>query len=206
MRISLVPILLSTLLFAGCDTSPGGSPGQAEANEAPPTVSIESEAAAPMDGKVGITPDNTRVEFIGTHAPGKTEPRKGEFQKFVGHLELKEQKLSSIRVDIDTTSIKTEIDKLTNHLKSPDFFDVNEHPEAKFESTSIDAQTKGKAKVTGNLTLLGKTQSITFPVTYSAAENLVLTADFMIDRTKFGMDYGLDNVEKEVQIIINVGK
>ncbi|MEX0793400.1 MAG: YceI family protein [Pirellulaceae bacterium] len=206
MKISIVPTLLAVLFFTGCGATDSENPSDTPPVEAPPAASTESEEMAEVDGKVGITPDNTRIEFVGTHAPGKTEPRKGEFNKFMGHVELEDQTLKAIHVDIDTTSLKTEIEKLTNHLKSPDFFDVNEHPQASFTSTAIQADGEGKAQVTGDLTLLGKTESIQFPATYSTEDGLKLSADFMIDRTKFGMDYGQDNVEKEVQIIISVGK
>lgn len=205
MRISTLSTLLAVLFLSGCDATNSENPNDPPPVEAPPADSSDSEEMAEVDGKVGITPDNTRIEFIGAHAPGKTEPRKGEFNKFMGHVDLDAQELQAIHVDIDTTSLKTEIDKLTNHLKSPDFFNVNEHPQASFNSTAIQSDGDGKATVTGDLTLLGKTESIQFPVTYSTEDGLKLTADFVIDRTKFGMNYGQDNVEKEVQIIISVG-
>jgi len=206
MKISTQLMLLAVVFLTGCGATNPENPQETPVNEAPPAASAESEEMAEVDGKVGITPDNTRIEFIGTHAPGSTEPRKGEFNKFMGHVDLDAQVLQAIHVDIDTTSLKTEIEKLTNHLKSPDFFDVNEHPQASFSSTAIESDGDGNAKVTGDLTLLGKTESIQFPATYSTEDGLKLSADFVVDRTKFGMDYGQDNVEKEVQIIISVGK
>jgi polyisoprenoid-binding protein YceI len=204
MRITIVPILLSIFLLAGCREPIADSLVEPPpASAASPT---ESEESTEVEGRVGITPDNTTIEFVGTHAPGKTEPRKGEFNKFMGHVELAEQELTAIRVDIDTTSVTTEIENLTKHLKSPDFFDINEHPHAKFESTKIESTGSGTAQVTGEMTLLGTTETIEFPVTYSTNDGFTLVADFVIDRTKFGMDYGSDKVEKEVQIIISVGK
>jgi polyisoprenoid-binding protein YceI len=58
--------------------------------------------------------------------------------------------------------------------------------------------------ITGDLTLLGKTQPITFPATVSTENGFDLQAEFQIDRTKFGMDYGTENVLKEVDMTITV--
>lgn len=79
--------------------------------------------------------------------------------------------------------------KLTGHLKSGDFFDVENNPTATFVITSVD-QTGGMA-ITGDLTVKGITQSITFPAEVAATDAGVVMkgAPFMIDRTKFGIEY-----------------
>lgn len=161
-----------------------------------------SDAAA-----ADLTPANTKIQFVGTHSGDKPDPRTGTFEKFSGEAKVDAGKLSSVSVDIDTTSLKTNIDKLTTHLKSADFFNVNEYPTAKFVSTKIEAGAGGEAKVTGKLTLLGETKEISFPAKVAiSGSDLSLKADFTIDRTQFGMTYGQGQVENKVQLTITVGK
>jgi polyisoprenoid-binding protein YceI len=56
------------------------------------------------------------------------------------------------------------------------------------------------------LTLLKETKSITFPATVTAGKDLKLNAEFKIDRTTFGMNYGAGKVENEVAMKISIGK
>lgn len=167
----------------------------------------EDTTAADGDSIV-LTPDNTTIAFIGSHVTDeKPDPkaRKGQFKKFDGTAVVEGGELKSLQVAIDTTSITTEQDKLTNHLKSPDFFDVNQHPEASFTATKIEAGEAGQVVVTGDLTLLGTTKTISFPATVSTEDGLKLDAEFTIQRTAFGMEYGPDKVQDEVQMMVTIG-
>ena len=77
---------------------------------------------------------------------------------------------------IETDSLYSDNAKLTAHLKSPDFFDVKTNPKAKFVSTKVEKDGH-KYKVTGELTLNGKTKEISFPAKITArAAELKLTA------------------------------
>lgn len=79
--------------------------------------------------------------------------------------------------------------KLKGHLESPDFFDVVNNPTSSFKIVSVD-QTEGVV-ITGDLTIKGITQSISFPAEVAATEAGVVMkgAPFTIDRTKFGIEY-----------------
>lgn len=167
-------------------------------------VPIESGAAA-------LTQENTKIVFVGTHSGVKPDPRTGGFEKFTGKVDVdtNTKSLKSVSVDIETASVWTEIPNLTNHLKSADFFDVREHPQAAFQSTSIKADdaTAGSVTITGNLTLHGATKEISFPAKFSITdEGLTLTSKFSIDRTEFGMTFGADRVEKEVSLTVVIGE
>ena len=60
-------------------------------------------------------------------------------------------------------------------------------------------------KIVGDLTLLGKTKSISFPASVKTTDGgLQLKSEFTIDRTDFGMDYGLDGVEKPVTLNVSI--
>ncbi|QDU77810.1 hypothetical protein Pan97_48890 [Bremerella volcania] len=168
------------------------------------TTTVAEEASGPVEVK--LTPENTLIQFVGTHKGDKPDPRTGKFGKFNGMVQAADGKLTEIKVVIDTASLETEIEKLTNHLKSPDFFDVRENPEAKFVSKSIEAADDGTVKITGDLTLLGETKSISFPAKVKVGKDITLDAEFVINRVDFGMDYGTDNVHEDVTMTIKVGK
>lgn len=190
------------------------SPAQEEAKPAPETgaemkqpettETVALETAGPVE--VTLSPDNTLIQFVGTHVGDKPDPRTGKFGKFKGTAKAADGKLTSVAVTIETASLETEIDKLTNHLKNADFFDVRRHPEAKFTSTKIEYGDDGTAKITGDLTLLDKTKSITFPAKVTVGKDVKLNAEFVIDRLEFGMDYSPDKVHKDVTMTIKVGK
>ncbi|WP_346881220.1 YceI family protein [uncultured Algibacter sp.] len=81
--------------------------------------------------------------------------------------------------------------KLLGHLKSPDFFDVENHSNASFTITSLE-ETAGKTMLSGNLSLKGNENNVTFPVSVSHDNNaMTLTSEaFTIDRTKWNVKYG----------------
>jgi polyisoprenoid-binding protein YceI len=71
---------------------------------------------------------------------------------------------SSIDVVIDAASVNTRNAQRDTHLKSPDFFDVANHPKITFKSTKIEKAGKGKFKVTGDFTMRGVTKPLTLDV------------------------------------------
>lgn len=162
--------------------------------------------AAIADGEVALTPDNTDVVFIGTHAdPAKPDPRTCEFTDFDGTATVEDGALTAVSVTIQTEGITTFNPMLTDHLRNPDFFNALEYPEAKFESTSIEAGEDGTVTITGDLTLLAETKPVTFPATVSTEDGLTLNAEFTIDRTEWGMTARQDGVLKEVELQIIIG-
>jgi polyisoprenoid-binding protein YceI len=86
--------------------------------------------------------------------------------------------------------------KLTGHLKSPDFFNVEASPETTFEIASVEpiegaAAGAANYNVKGNLTIKGITKAITFPATITTNETGVqANAQFDIDRTEWDIKYG----------------
>lgn len=111
-----------------------------------------------------------------------------------GSLSVKKNKVTKGNFVIDMTSItcadltdKGYNAKLVGHLKSDDFFGVAKHAEASFVVTSSTAFVNGKASVTGNITIKGKTESITFDVMQSGK---TYTATIKVDRSKFDVRYG----------------
>ena len=169
---------------------------------APKPVALKSGVAT-------LAPANTRIGFVGEHEGPKPDPRKGGFAKFAGKVQVgSDGSIQSVGFDIDTASLFTELPKLTGHLKSPDFFDVRQHPKASFRSTSVAAAKKpGEVNVTGKFTLLGETKEIVIPAAVSASpKGITLVSNFAFDRTKYGMTYGEGKVKKKVAISVVVGQ
>ncbi|MDX5482557.1 MAG: YceI family protein [Hymenobacteraceae bacterium] len=86
--------------------------------------------------------------------------------------------------------------KLIGHLKSDDFFSVEKHPTATFKITNVKpianaAAGKPNTTVTGDLTIKGITQQISFPATVTVKNGVAsAVADVTVDRSKFDVRYG----------------
>lgn len=110
-----------------------------------------------------------------------------------GHLNFDKDILTGGSFEIDMTSITvTDLEgeykgKLEGHLKSDDFFGVTKFPSASLSFTSVESTGKNSYKVTGDITIKGKTESISFDLSvYGNKAN----ASLKIDRTKFDVRYG----------------
>lgn len=164
--------------------------------------------AVPFSTVVRLAPENTRIEFVGTHVGEDPKPRLGGFSKFEGLLGVDPEKkqVTSFDLELQIGSIWTEFDNLTRHLMNEDFFETDKYPSARFRSSRILNLQNGTCNVVGQLTLHGQTAEVTFPASYRFEEGgLVLTAQFFLDRTAFGMDKMTDGVEKMVSINLMVG-
>ncbi len=117
-----------------------------------------------------IDPSHSTAQFSVRHMMMATV--RGTFDKLTGTVNLddKDPTKSTLEVKIDATSINTRDAKRDAHLKSPDFFDVANHPEITFKSTKIAKAGKDKFKVTGDLTMRGVTKPVTLDVTGPSPE------------------------------------
>lgn len=150
---------------------------------------------------IALSGTNTKITFVGTKPDGKHE---GGFKAVAGTATTGADPTAlKLSVDIDVNSLWSDDEKLTGHLKAPDFFDVKNHPKAKFAITKVE-KAGDAYTVTGDLTLLGKTKPVTFPAKISTAEGLSLTASFKIDRTEWGMTYGKGKIDDHVALTVAV--
>jgi len=106
-----------------------------------------------------IDPYHSSVLFSVKHVVGKVT---GRFDKFSGTYEYDPNKLGdlSAQATIDVSSVNTGIEKRDNHLRSPDFFDVQKYPTMTFKSTQISDVNGNRAKLHGDLTLHGVTKPV----------------------------------------------
>jgi polyisoprenoid-binding protein YceI len=165
------------------------------------------ESASP--GTIALSPANAQIQFIGKHTDNKPD-RVGVFTEFTGQatIDPATNTLKSVTVDIPINSVATAFDKLTDHLKSPDFFDAREHPTAKFESTSIAAGEKpGQQIVNGKLTLMGTSKDVSFPAEVAVADGEVkLNGHLTIKRSEYGMNKMLEGVKDDVDLNVSIGE
>ncbi|MBJ6367059.1 YceI family protein [Snuella sedimenti] len=109
-----------------------------------------------------------------------------------GALTLKNGHIESGKFSIDMASIKDSESnaRLEKHLKSADFFDVENHPNATFEITEV-SKNEGETMISGNLTVKNITNKVAFPVSITNNNNSVtLTSDtFKIDRSKWEIKF-----------------
>ena len=187
-RLGAIVSLLSLLVLVAACNDPASNVNKAVTSEAQKAASPQTAATGQ---KYAITPQNSKIEFIGSKVTGS---HNGSFEKFSGeiHYAGNDPTQSHVAITIDAASVKADDPKLTEHLKTADFFDVAKFPEAKFESTAIKpGGEKGATHtVTGNLTLHGVTKSITFPATIAVSgDTATVDANFAINRKDFGINY-----------------
>jgi polyisoprenoid-binding protein YceI len=143
----------------------------------------------------------------------------GKFQDFTGTIRVDRAKpeSSSVEFTIQAASVFTNDQKRDDHLRTPDFFDVANHPTITFRSASVRPGVGNVYEVTGNLTLRGVTKQVTLPVTFLGEgkdpwgnEKMGFETSATLDRKDFGINWNktLDQggvlVGDEVKVQISV--
>jgi polyisoprenoid-binding protein YceI len=170
----------AALIFTGCSDPADNvvKSGVSDAKEA---------AVTPSSAKQYVINPDSAIGFVGSKVTGS---HAGGFKQFSGTLYVADGKLAdSSTIEIDMTSTWSDSDRLTGHLKSADFFDVEMYPTATFTLTGV--QPGGaQPTMTGNLALHGVTNSISFPADIQVAEEAVsVKAEFAINRKDFNINY-----------------
>src|SRR5262245_49336167 len=113
-----------------------------------------------------IDPAHTHIEFSARHMMVTTV--RGEFEKFTGTVEFDEKNLANtkVEIEIEPASLNTRVDQRDQHLRSADFFDVENFPRAHFKSKNIVVIDDTHARLVGDLTIRGVTKEVTLDVEY----------------------------------------
>ena len=124
---------------------------------------------------------------------------KGQFAKVTGVLQLDEEDVTKSKVEasIDATSLSTRDDQRDTHLKSADFFHVEQHPALSFKSTRVKRIGDGGLSVSGDLTIRGVKRNVEFTIegpTPPAKDpwgntRLGLSATTKINRKDYGLSW-----------------
>jgi len=111
-----------------------------------------------------LDPAHSSVEFSAKHMMISTV--RGRMGAVNGEIIVDDQNPanSSIQLTVDIAGLTTSDEKRDGHLRSGDFFDAENHPEATFKSTRIEPLSENKFRVAGDLTIRGTTKSITLDV------------------------------------------
>ena len=113
-----------------------------------PLVRTHEGREVPAPGTYTIDTSHSSVEFVGRHL-GLAKVR-GRFTKFGGDIQIADApEQSSVEVDIDVASVESADARRDEHLRSPDFFHVEEHPSMVFKSASVTPGADGTWDVAG---------------------------------------------------------
>jgi len=123
-------------------------------------------------------------------------------------LDVRNPSASTLSATIDTYSVGTLNDQLDSHLRTADFLDTANFPQAQFAATSMRLIDRDSAAITGNLTLRGVTRPVTIEADFNQAGinpvdqkyTLGFDGETTIKRSDFGINYGLPMLGDEVTL------
>ena len=180
--------------------------------------SLPATAAVPANatGIYSIDKTHSEVGFQVRHFVSKV---RGSFGDFTGTIQVDAAKPEASRVEftVKVSSIDTNEPKRDAHLRSPDFFDAEKHPEIRFVGRKIAPAGEGKYDVTGDLTMRGVTKEVTLPVAFTGLvktpfgdERAGFETSLTLNRKEFGinwnkaLDQGGFMLSDDVTISINL--
>jgi|SRR5438067_910081 len=143
-----------------------------------------------------IDPSHSSLGFSVRHmVVSKT---RGRFTRWSGQIRFDPDDVhaSSVEVEIDPASVDTSDAQRDEHLRSPDFFDVQKFPAASFRSSKVEDVGGNRYRVTGELTVHGVTLPVVLETTYEGSgkdpwggERAGFIATASIDRKDYGLHW-----------------
>jgi polyisoprenoid-binding protein YceI len=181
-----------------------------------PLVREHEGQEIPVPGTYVIDTSHSSVEFTARHL-GLSKVR-GRFNAFAGEIQIGDAPSeSSVEVDVDVASVESADAKRDEHLRSPDFFHVAQHPSMVFKSTSVTPVADGTWDVGGDLTIRGVTRPVVLHAEFEGAENtpfgdqrIGFSASTEVNREDWDMGFNavLESggllVSKKIKIDLNV--
>ena len=200
--------VLATGLAACSDTGRDVETGEAKEVE---TTKTEATLA------YATVQEGSSMDWRAAHLGG-VEPRFGKIFLSKAKVLLTDGRISNATAVFDMTTFTVEnfddpdvIAKLSGHLQNEDFFNVEKYPTSTFELTGIeDIEGDFNSQITGNLTILDSTKSITFMANVAVTETdlSINSEDFAVDRRDWGLVYnveGSDGVPVEYIVANDIG-
>lgn len=153
-----------------------------------------SEMPMPEPGTWTLDPAHTSIEFVARHL--MVTKVRGGFGDFTGTIEVAEEPADSkVSIEIKTASVATGSADRDGHLKSPDFFDVENHPTMTYVSTGVRDTGEGY-QLLGDLTVRGVTKPLTLDFEYLGVMNdpwgnakAAFTASGDVNREDWGLTW-----------------
>ena len=188
-RFALCAAFGLTLALGGC----------ADVGDAPEATTTAVDAdATPLEfvgTPLAIAPSDSTVAWTAAKVTGR---HVGGFGNVRGTLYATPDAVTGADITIATASIFSDSDRLTDHLRSPDFFEVETYPEASFRTTEIRPLTDTDAPdwagathvVTGVLTMHGASNQLEFPAQIEVdGASARVVSSFNINRQDWGLSY-----------------
>jgi len=157
---------------------------------------VSTTAPATATGTYSIDPTHSRIGFVARHAMvTKVRGIFGEYEG-TGYFDADNPAASHLSLTIKAASVDTANADRDSHVRSGDFFDVENHPEITFASTSVASSGPDTFKVTGDLTIRGVTRPVTIDFEYSGAavdpfgnERIGLEGSTVVNRKDWGLTW-----------------
>lgn len=149
-----------------------------------------------LTGTYTPDPTHTRIGFVARHA--MVTKVRGQFTDYSGsgHFDAGDPTRSTIELTIQAASIDTGNADRDTHLKSNDFFDMDNHRTVTFASTTIEQAGEDLYRVTGDLTVRGVTRPVTIDFTYAGSAvdpygntRIGLEGSTVVSRKDFGLTW-----------------
>jgi polyisoprenoid-binding protein YceI len=178
---------------------------------------MSTDTAVPVltTGTWNVDPSHSSVEFQVKHMGLATV--KGFFGEFAGALEVAEDGTVTAAGTVEAASINTRSAQRDEHLRSADFFDVENNPLLSFKSKAVEQLDEESYRIVGDLTIHGTTNEIELHATTTGTDTdpwgntrVGLEATAQIDRTEYGLTWNqaLESggllVGKKVKILVDI--
>lgn len=155
-----------------------------------------------------VSTEKSRIDWVGAK---KSDFHTGYFPIKSGTVTVEGGKLTGGKFVIDLANLKVTDagggDRLTGHLKTPDFFDVAKFGEATYEITGVTYTSESTADISGNLNIKGTNVPVKFQAQIRNLDEkggFFAQAFFSVDITTFGVNYGIGMVAKDVELAIHI--
>lgn len=205
---------LVALVFGAFLASCSDSGKKVEANDAEAVETVQTEETV----EYNTIKEGSYFDWRAAHLGG-VDPRFGKMYAKSANVLVNNGAVTNATIEVDMTTLTVEnfgddaetSAKFLGHLLSPDLFNVEAYPTSRFELTGIAAGTgEFNSAITGNLTILDATKSITFNANVTVSENevSVVSEDFAITRQDWNIVYhteGDEGVPAEYIIANDIG-
>jgi polyisoprenoid-binding protein YceI len=167
---------------------------------------MTNTASAVTTGTWALDTTHTEIGFTVRHLIGKV---RGKFTGFEGAIVTADDiTASTVNVSVDLSTIDTGTAGRDDHLRSADFFEVENHPTMTFVSTGVEQKDDSNFVVTGDLTIKGVSKSVELATEFLGeggdpwgGTRVGVEATTQISRKEFGIDFNMP-VEGSDKLVI----
>ncbi len=206
---SLVALLLTAPVLAPAAVADGHKKSE-QTTTAGKIPGLSTKPGDVVAGTYKLDPTHVNVTWIVSHLG--LSPYQGRFNDISGEMTIDPAKpeAATVSITIKTASVDTLSERLDEELKSDEGFNAAEFPEITFKSTKVEVMDGGKANVTGDLTMLGKTKPVTLKVNlvgtgkhpFAKKDAVGFQATARFNRSEFGFTQWAPVIGDTVDLVI----